>query len=420
MKSERIIVMKRIFIISILACLTIGLQAQGRQIEDTNYRRSSIYSLLINHTEQKLGTNIADIFSAMPLPDKYNDHDLSVKIITLDKKTPLKERGEEFLIQNHVASHMVAKWFDRNPLTGECNMDLVAQRGLYSASEVDRIIASHSLRGSDLLADAGEELIGNSFVIVNDIRYIDKEEQGKAAGAALQIIGAIAGAFLGGGFGNSISNLGNSLKQMMETLKGFKVKVHTHLYQLQWDEATAALFYDQMYITGDEDEEVKAQKRQAFEESRDMFKLQYVGSQLSDGSDVSFMGVNLDTPDEMIRKACTRAIDENVANLAKNFEQFKIKVRLTSVEPIQAPIGMKEEISEKSRFEVLQATVHNNRTTYQRVAVIQPIRGMIWDNRFMAEQENADGATLTYTTFKKVSGGEILPGMLIREISGKK
>ena len=46
--------------------------------------------------------------------------------------------------------------------------------------------------------------------------------------------------------------------------------------------------------------------------------------------------------------------------------------------------------------------------------------GMIWDNRFMAEQENADGATLTYTTFKKVSGGEILPGMLIREISGKK
>ena len=206
----------------------------------------------------------------------------------------------------------------------------------------------------------------------------------------------------------------------METLKGFKVKVHTHLYQLQWDEATAALFYDQMYITGDEDEEVKAQKRQAFEEGRDMFKLQYVGSQLSDGSDVSFMGVNLDTPDEMIRKACTRAIDENVANLAKNFEQFKIKVRLTSVEPIQAPIGMKEEISEKSRFEVLQATVHNNRTTYQRVAVIQPIRGMIWDNRFMAEQENADGATLTYTTFKKVSGGEILPGMLIREISGKK
>ena len=127
--------MKRIIILSIVVSLGLSLYAQGHKIEDTDYRRSSIYSLLINHTEQPWGSNIADLFSAMPLPDKYNNHDLSVKIITIDKKTPLKERGEDFLKNNHVASHMVAKWFNRNPLTGVCDMD--AHAALEEALQVD-------------------------------------------------------------------------------------------------------------------------------------------------------------------------------------------------------------------------------------------------------------------------------------------
>ena len=41
---------------------------------------------------------------------------------------------------------------------------------------------------------------------------------------------------------------------------------------------------------------------------------------------------------------------------------------------------------------------------------------LIWDNRFMAVEEKAEGASLKYTTFKKVSGGDFYTGMLIREI----
>ena len=37
----------------------------------------------------------------------------------------------------------------------------------------------------------------------------------------------------------------------------------------------------------------------------------------------------------------------------------------------------------------------------------------------MAEEEGAPGATLGKTTFKKVSGGDFYPGMLIREIASK-
>ncbi len=393
--------------------------AQHRKIEEVEYRRSSLYSILINHTEQRLGPNIADIFIEMPVPDKYNNHDLSVKIIEADAKLKKNERGEDFLNNNYVASHLVARWFDRDPLTGACNMELIKSRGLYDASVADINIATQTIRGSSLLQDAGEDLIHNTFVLVNDIRYIDKEKQGQQAGAALNaimsILGAVAGAATGANFGDLGKNLGQSLQAMMETLKGFKVKVNTHLYRLAWDDETAIQFYEQMY--SDVPNEAK---KEAFENNRGLFKLEYVGSQLSSGSDVSFLGVNLDTPDEMIRKACTRAIDENVANLAHNFEFFRVKVKLSSVNPIIAPIGMKEDVTEKSRYEVLLPELKNGQMTYKHIAVIKPKKNFIWDNRYMAFEEGANGANLQGTTFEKVSGGDILPGMLIREMSNKK
>lgn len=403
--------MKRIAIVAISLLLFSQLILAQRTIDEIDYRRSSIYSILINNTDQGLASNVADVFIEMPLPDKYNNHDLSIKILTTAKRTPAKEKGQDFLKNNHVASHLVARWFNRNPLTGECDMSLVQQRGLYNASEFDRIMAAQSTRGNALLADAGEELLANTFVIVNDIRYIDKEKAGKIVSGIFSALGTIAGTLLGGSLGRSVQDLGDQLGDLMETLKGFKVKVNTHLYRLVWNEEVAATFYETMYT-----EEPNEIKRLAFENNRDLFKLEYVGSQLSSGSETSFIGVNLDTPDEMIRKACVRAIDENVANLSKNFETFKVKIRLSSVDPIQAPIGKKEEITEKSKFEVLETIIQDNRTTYRRVAIIQPLKGMIWDNRYMAEEERAVGAQLRYTTFKKISGGEILPGMLIREI----
>lgn len=412
--------MKRIFLFAVYICFCFDLFAQYRNIEEIDYRRNSVYSILVNHTEQDWGSYIADVFIDMPLPEKYNDHDLSVKIISVDKRTPAEEKGQDFLVNNNVASHLVARWFNRNPLTGECNMELIKERGLYSASEFDRILSSQSVRGKALLEDAGEDLLANTFVIVNDIRYADKEKAGKIAGAVLGVLFEVAGGVLDGYTGNTnlgkgmAQIMGYAMNQMMQTLKGFNVKVHTHLYRLVWDDATAATFYETMYS-----EQPDAQKKAAFEANRGLFKLEYVGSQLSSGRDVSFLGVNLDTPDEMIRKACVRAIDENVANLARNFEPFKVKVKLTSASPVQAPVGKKEEITEETLFEVLEPVVKDDRTTYRRVAVIQPVKGMIWDNRYMAAEEGAAGAMLNYTTFKKVSGGEILPGMFIREI-GKK
>lgn len=114
---------------------------------------------------------------------------------------------------------------------------------------------------------------------------------------------------------------------------------------------------------------------------------------------------------------CGLYIDENIASLQKNFDQFKVNTPLISVSPLKAYIGLKEGVTEKSKFEVLEAELSKEgKMTYKRVGVIQPKENLIWDNRYMASEEQAYGSDFGFTTFRKVSGGDFYPGMLIREI----
>ena len=396
----------------LLFCVAIPALAQA---DDLKYRRSSLYTLLINHEEQKFATEIKDAFLKIPTPDKFNDHDLNVKTLTMNKKlrrvSSDRENTDvkEFLERNHVASRLVGKWFNRDMATGVCDMELVKERGLYNATEYDRILAEKSARSQALLMDAGEELIGNTFVVVNDIRYIDKSKAAKVAGSILRVVGAVAGAAMGS---SDLMDMGDNLAKMAESLKGFRVRINSFLYRLEWDEATANTFYKDQYAAQPDEA-----KRQAFEKGRGGYKLKYVGKVESSGSTTSFMGVKLDNPEAMVRKACQRALDENIASLQSEFEEFRVKMPLVSATPITAYVGMKEGVDEDTRFEVLE-TIENEDGSheYKRVGVIAPIESLIWDNRYMAAEEGAPTAGLGCTTFKKVSGGDFMPGMLIREI----
>ena len=59
----------------------------------------------------------------------------------------------------------------------------------------------------------------------------------------------------------------------------------------------------------------------------------------------------------------------------------------------------------------------NGRTRYNRVGIIRPVEGKIWDNRYMSEAEGSRDAKLGYTVFEKESStSNFYAGMLIREI----
>jgi hypothetical protein len=393
-------------LLAVLFLTTIAVKAQEDNTID--YRRSSIYSVMIKHDNQKFADTIANVFKIMPVPDKYNDHDLSVKVVSVSEKEVLPKQIEDFLNRNGIASRLVSKWFDRDFTDGTCDVELIKERGLYNASEFDKAVAMQTQRGIAMLEDAGEDLIGNTFVLVNDIRYLDKGERSKKVGSALRILGAVAAMATNK---RDYADLGESAGSITESYKGFKVKIFTHLYRLVWDDETAQIFYDRIYS-----DKSDVEKCDAMGLYRDKFKLKYVGSQISDGSTTSFMGIKEDEPHLMVRKACQRALDDNVANLQQNYEEFKVKVPLLGTEPLTAQIGKKEGITEKSKFEVLEVEEHDGKTVYKRVGVIRPMSNLIWDNRFMAVEEKAEGASLGYTTFKKISGGSFYRGMLIREI----
>lgn len=391
------------------------------------YRRGSICSLMIGHRNQAFADDIEQAFRDMPVPDKYNDHSLGKRVFyTVEKKLKAKHTGKrknlringdtnpsdmnEFdiiLQRQYLASRLVSKWFCRQKQTGICSMNLIQERGYNNASELEKRLAAHSQRKEALLRDAGEELIGSTFVLVNDIRYIDK-------GVGTSIVGGIVstaiqiGAAMQGVDTNGQADLGT----VIASYKGFNVKIKTYLYQLEWNDEIAAYFYNNIYSDSDDE-----QKRIFFETNRDKFTLRFLGMQESSGKDISFMGINEKEPRQMVRKACQRALDENVANLQQQFDVFKIKAPLLGVEPLRSEIGKKEGITEKSRFEVLE-TVEDSKghIDYRRIGVIRPVKDMIWDNRYMAKEEKAEGAELGFTTFEQVSGRGFCPGMLIREI----
>lgn len=404
--------MKKIILYTLLISLNISLFAQKKP-QNEEYRRSSLYSFLISHPTKRMNKEIVIAYLSTPTIDKFNNHDLSIKYVVTDSRKKEKESAiDNYLKNNQIAKRMVSKWFSRDKKTGAFDGQLISNRGLYDATIVDVQTAKLSKRGMAMLSDAGNELIGNTFVIVNDITYVDKEQGAQIAAAIFSAIASVAGAVggSGGDIAESVAELSGTISDM---IAGFTVNITTHLFQLNWNDTIANTFYDQYYF---DKNSVDSQKKLAFETDSTLFKLKYIGSYSARSSKTVMRG--LKKPEDVFRKVCARAIDENVVKLQKEYDVFKVKTPILTIDKnfVTASIGLKEGVSEKSRYEVLeQMQSEDGKTEYKRVGVIAPVKGQIWDNRYMAVEEEADGADLGSTTFEIVSGSDFYPGMLIRE-----
>lgn len=399
--------LKKFFILPLML-VAINMVAQEPEAENT-YRRPSLCSFLVSRTDQKMYDKIQAQYLEIPTPDQYNNHDLSIRIVNVGKNANYSDSIKGWLHDNKIASRLVGKWFDRDVLTGVCSLDLIKSRGLYNATEMDRQLAARSARGMAMLEDAGEELIGNTFVLVHEAHYIDNAKRSKNVATGLRIGGALLGAVTG----LNISDLTDNLADLTETFKGFRVKFHTSLYKLEWNDETAGRFYTQMYA--DQPDEVK---KNFFENNRDLFNIKYIGDVESSGSQNSFLGISEDHPEIMIKKACCRAIDDNVADLQKRFEEFRVKSPIASVDNdfINVAIGKKEGISMSSEYEILETEEKDGKIKYNRIGTIVPVEGKIWDNRYMAFEEGAVGSDLKMSTFKLKSGKMPSMGNFVRQI----
>jgi len=313
---------------------------------------------------------------------------------------------------NDIARKLVAKWFDRSP-KGGFNMSLIKARGNYDASVLDIAKARASKRGLTMLGDAGEELIKNTFVLVNEFKYTDKEEVAKKASGWLNAISQVASVVPGG---SSISNI-SAVTSLGVTVagKGYIVKTKAHLFRLDWNEEVAAKFYSDFWAT---DKTITPEKKKAFDET-DIFKLVYVGTDES-WADVQSSIFTNKTDLKLVERATMKAMDAVIVKLQKNHDEFKTKTPLFSNEPLTAKIGLKEGLSSKSVFEVLEQQINEDGIPqYVSVGQVKVDETYpIWDNRYGADVENPN-ITTDKTFFKKISGKDLYPGMLLVQKRGK-
>ncbi len=394
--------MKKITLVWALALSTTFVNAQTNEKSvDTKYRRSSLYTMMVTDATRTYEDVIKEFFATKLLPTKFNDHNLSNRFIDRGVGIDQVDFNNNFLTSNKVANQIVAKWFNRNA-KGAFDMNLIKERGFYDASNLDIAKSKLTTRGMATLADAGEELVGNTFVLILDSKYLNKEELGSVANVGISLLS------------NKLGALGSlAAKTAVKTLaKGYVVSTNAHLYQLVWDEEAASRFYNELWA---DTKTITADKKEAFDNAT-FFNLKYIGSDKS-FSDVQSTSMTNKTNAELIGKATLKSIDNVIAKLQVEYDVFKTKTPLLTTEPITAKIGLKEGVTNKTKFEVLEQQVdENGKTTYVQVGKLKVDKNFpIWDNQFGAEEDNKD-QTVDRTYFTKVSGKDFYTGLLIRQI----
>lgn len=361
------------------------------------YERSSLHTMMIKHLNQKFEDVIENIYLKTPFPERFNNHNLGVRVVAFaESKDDQQDNIESFIAQVNLGQKMVSKWFNRDKETGSFNMELIKEHGYYNASQTQHNIARNHIRGRAMLEDAGEELIKKTFLIVNDISYTSK------AGTT-SLLKSLASVYTG--------NI-KGVQRHLNEIGGFRVEITSYLFQLKWSNEIADSFYMKYYT---ENGITEKDKVAAFKNEKELFQMEFVGKTNSKSSETKFSGAK--SPDKLLIKVCTRALDQNIAQLQHCFAEFRIKAPLISTEPLRAYVGMKEDINMNSRFEVLERIIDpEGKLSYQRVGIIMPKQGQIWDNRFMASEEETESANLKATEFTQISGEHFYPGMLIREI----
>ena len=244
-------------------------------------------------------------------------------------------------------------------------------------------------------------------MIVNDFKYINKEEVAKEAGGILSIISGAAKRK-----GNKdVAVIAEGAKTGTEVFgKGYVVKTTSYLYKLVWNDEVAAIFYNDLWM---EDSAIDIDKRKAFDET-DIFKLALVGIETA-WADVQSTVLTTKSDKELIAIATVKAADNVIAKLQRKYEVFRTKTPLLSGNPISAKIGLKEGLEKGDKYEVLEQVMNEEGViVFKRIGVIKVDKNHIWDNRYMAEEENP--STIEYTKFSGAKN-KYYSGMLVRQIN---
>ena len=445
--------MKRITIISLAVVLSaMNLFAQTDEVK---YRRSSLSMVLLESENFPNKDAVMKSWNSYPFPDKYNEHNIETKSFSIDaikltdkdlleagylqdtlnnvlkitkaealspirylnddktlavalptEKQEYQIKIDKVIKEKGLAKQLVSTWFNRSA-DGKFDMNLIFERGSYNASEMEANIASGQVKGNAILADAGEELIKNTFVTFTKLNFYKNEP---AAAIVRDIAKKEALEQLAGKPQMIIDKTMKGIDAVYDkTKEGYSLFSKTWLYSLAWNDSIADVFYGELWSNPS-----------AFDKA-DIFNLEFVGVQYNQ-SLVTFKIGETRTQEQIIDLALVRNVDKAFAKLQKKNDVFKPAIPVSSTGPIMSKIGLKEGISPGDKFEVLEMMWNEKegKTTWKTVGKCSVDKKTpIWDNRYNAgdesePQKDKEGNLVNATTFK--GSKKIQVGMLLKQL----
>lgn len=441
--------MRNLFLVVLCAGMAYSGLAQKKDSINTNYQRSSLALFLMEDVGMPMKDTILQSFNTAPFPDKFNDHNVAVRsfercttltaedqaafdaavnlatsqkaaeapkkkgmfgkflkaaasdasggVVGATSKDEMAVSANKFLVDQKIAKQMFDKWFLDS--AGNFSLALAQERGLYNATKSDVEQAASSVYGTASLADAGIDLVNNTFAVVCNYRYMPKD-------SLVALIGGVAVAAAEAS-GNSYAVMGAKAAMMALSASlgaGYYVVVNTYLFQLNWNDNVQ----NQLSQVWD--------NREAYD-AADFYGFKYIGNTTGWAQVKAGIFTNKDQA-ELIQIATVNATDAAIAKLEKKYDVFKTKSPLMVAEDgtLYAHIGMKEGIEPKDKYEVLERAIDpkTGRTIYRSKGTITVVKDHIWDNRYMADQEPDHDSSINETYFE--GKGDYYNGLLIRQI----
>lgn len=419
----------------------------------TKYRRSSISMILME--TPGLGENkelILNAYNNNPFPDKYNQHNISVKNTSTESMTltdedlifsgylkdtlsnpmaimkaslnPLKKLrylnedstlaiiepsekemqkiyADKIIRSNDVAKKVIGVWLNKKE-NFEVDQDLIIERGMYSASAADMADTMFSISDpKDMFKDV--ELLGNTYTVINSMEFYKNEP---VARIIRDLAKAEAMKKLAGKPQVIIDKSMAALDTIYEkTKEGYTVKCNSFLYKIKWNESTGDKIYNTFFNNS------ITNKKLAWDTASFM-EMEYLGKTVS-GSIVTFKIGEKRTLNEIIDLQVRRTLDNAMAKLQKEFVQFRPVSPILSNDPFSVQIGLKEGVEPKQKYEILELKTNELGIPYWKaVGKVKTSKKLsIWDNRQGAEKQlDSDGNEVPpFTIFS--GGKKAVPGM---------
>lgn len=441
--------MRNLFLVVLCAGMAYSGLAQKKIQLTPTYQRSSLALFLMEDVGMPMKDTILQSFNTAPFPDKFNNHNVAVRsfercttlteedqaafdaavnlatsqnaaeapkkkgmfgkflkaaasdasggVVGATSKDEMAVSANKFLVDQKIAKQMFDKWFLDS--AGNFSLALAQERGLYNATKSDVEQAASSVYGTASLADAGIDLVNNTFAVVCNYRYMPKD-------SLVALIGGVAVAAAEAS-GNSYAVMGAKAAMMALSASlgaGYYVVVNTYLFQLNWNDNVQ----NQLSQVWD--------NREAYD-AADFYGFKYIGNTTGWAQVKAGIFTNKDQA-ELIQIATVNATDAAIAKLEKKYDVFKTKSPLMVAEDgtLYAHIGMKEGIEPKDKYEVLERAIDpkTGRTIYKSKGTITVVKDHIWDNRYMADQEPDHDSSINETYFE--GKGDYYNGLLIRQI----